>query len=241
MLMGGAASRRYAEAESRFRGLVGTTSARAKLFAYVSLGLLVLNVFQNFWYTRVIAGIQTAGPDVRVLVLDGHGDGIAVPMVRAADWDGPNAGMIVDQLRRSIDCVRGLSTDARAVNACWERELGWKDRVGKSHAGKFVGRAAVMLGEYANREFAPNAEALAERLARESVQIQHLGVTHPDDARWALQWRERVIDRSGRTTSERVMTGTFTVQIVPLTQVDIERNTTGLQITYYDWAQDSSR
>ena len=227
---------RYIQSESQFRGVVDAAVSRAKKLTFAVVALFALNVGQNVWYTRLIAKTKVDGQDVRVLVLDGHGDGIAIPTIRAADWEGPNTGMIVDQLRRSVDCVRGLSIDSRAVNACWERELGWKN-----HTGKFVGRAAVMLSDYANREYAPSAAALAARIAQESVQIQHTGVTHPDDDRWALQWRERVIDRSGKVTAERGMTGTFTVKVVPLTQVDISRNTTGLQITYFDWAQDANR
>lgn len=233
-----ARTRRHEQAEANARGLLGAITFRAKLLGALFVASLLVNVIEFFWTTRQIALVQAAaaGGELRVLVLDDRGNSVNLPTVKAASWEGPNTGMIIDQLRQSVTCVRGLSTDARSVRACWEKELG---HVGQS--GKFVERAAAMLDDYANREYAPSADALSARIARESVQIQHLGVTHPDDDRWALTWRERVIDRAGHISAERVMTGTFTVRVVPLTTVDIERNSTGLQITYFDWAQDPSR
>lgn len=233
-----AVSSRYAQAEANARSLLGASAFRTKLFAGLFLGLAIADVLGFFWVTKLIADIKAAseGGDIEVVVLDENGNRVNVDAVKAADWEGPNTGMIVEQLRQAVTCVRGLPADPHVVKACWDKELGNGNR-----PGKFVERAGVMLADYANREYAPDQDALVARMARESVQIQHLGVTHPDDDRWALRWRERVVDRSGRIASEHVMTGTFTVRVVPLTRVDIERNSTGLQVIYYDWSQDPSR
>lgn len=217
---------RYGRARRMLPGLLGSGQKREKYLAAVTACSLLFTGFMWLRTESQLAAAKTEKQQGWVVVLDAKGKAVDLPIASASEWQPPD-GLILNRLEEVIRCMHGLDPVPKAVFDCWEREK-----------ELFFGDAAVQFEAFAKERF-PKVDDLlrAQQSGFTTVDIESW--SKPEKAlktRFWLRWKRVFKPRGGGTSTTEMWSGTFDVELMPVTPVA----TSGMRIVRWEWHRDLS-
>lgn len=200
----------YKRAQEMLPGLLGS-GRRREVFLSALAAVAVLYAFVSGWRASTqLAACKAEKQQGWVVVLDGNGKRVDVPVVSADEWRLADP-LVVPILGRTTQCLRGLDPVPKVVSACW-----------KEASQLFYGDEAVKRFEAFAKERIPNVDAILQAQAREEITVDIESWDKPDPlsvpGRFWLRWTETHKPRVGQVTKE-TWSGTYEVELTPMQKV----------------------
>lgn len=216
---------RYGRARRVLPGLLGSSRRREQFLTVVTACALLFVGFMWLRTNSQLAAAKLEKSQGWVVVLDGKGEAVQLPVASANDWRLAD-GMVVERLARTVRCMHGLDPVPQVVRKCWEEV-----------APLFYGADAVTRFEAFNKERFPKVDDILRQQQVETVSVDVQSWAKPETAapnRYWMRWKRSRIPRGAGTATTEMWSGTFDIELVPITR----DNVSGMRIVRWEWHQD---
>lgn len=217
---------RYGRARRMLPGLLGSSKRREQFLAAVTASSLL---FAGFMWLRTeseLAATKVEKSQGWVVVLDGNGNAVNLPVASANDWRLSD-GMVLKRLEEVVRCMHGLDPVPKVVLDCWEREK-----------TLFTGDAALKFEAFGKERF-PKVDDILRAQQSGAITVDVESWAKPEPAapnRYWLRWKRTYKPRAGGSSTVEAWSGTFDLELIPVQPGD----SSGVRIVRWEWHKDLS-
>lgn len=218
---------RYGRARRMLPGLLGSGQKREKFLAVVTVCSLLFTGFMWLRTSSDLAAVKLEKSQGWVVVLDGNGNTVNLPVASANDWRLSD-GMVLDRLARTVRCMHGLDSVPKVALECWT-----------DAAKLFYGVDAVTKYEAFHKDRFPRVDDVLRQQQAETIVVDVESWSKPEAAapnRYWLRWKRTRKPRGSGTSTTEMWSGTFDVELIPVQRTE----TSGMRIVRWEWHQDLS-